>query len=102
MNYKIIGAKGQEIIIDEILHPGEVLDTELQARGIKKGEFAAQLAIQPGHLSELLRAKRHISAALALKLEEFLGISAGFWMRLQVQYDLAIERRKKQKPSPAS
>ena len=102
MDYKIIGTNGQEIVIDEVLHPGEVLDMELQARKIKKAGFAAQLGLKPANLSELLRAKRHVSAALALKLEDLLGISAGFWLRLQVQYDLTIERRKRQTPLPAS
>jgi len=41
------------------------------------------LGIQPGNLSELFKGKRNITAVLALKLEELLGISAEFWLNLQ-------------------
>jgi addiction module HigA family antidote len=37
---------------------------------------------------------RHISAIIALKLEKYLGIDAGFWMRLQVDYDLKKARKQ--------
>jgi HTH-type transcriptional regulator/antitoxin HigA len=50
--------------------------------------------MKPGHFSELLHGKRHASAATALKLEKLLNISAEYWMRVQVYYDLFVERRK--------
>ena len=74
------------------LHPGEVLQMEIEARKLKKSEFAAQLNIQASQLSELLHEKRHISAQMAIRLETLLGIDAEFWMRLQSAYDIAIER----------
>jgi hypothetical protein len=33
--YKVIGSNGQEIKTDVLLHPGEVLEMELIARGLK-------------------------------------------------------------------
>lgn len=93
-DYKILNKKGKEINTDDALHPGEVLQMELQARRIKKSEFAAMLHMTPGHLSELLHGKRHVSAALSLKLEKLLDISAEYWMRVQVYHDLFIERAK--------
>ena len=74
------------------LHPGEVLQMEIEALKLKKTEFAAQLNIQASQLSELLNEKRHISAQMAIRLETLLGIDAEFWMRLQSAYDIAIER----------
>jgi plasmid maintenance system antidote protein VapI len=35
-----------------------------------------------------LRGKRDINAAIALKLEKALDISAEFWVQLQAEYDL--------------
>ncbi len=67
---------------------------ELEARQIKKADFAVQLGIKPSQLSELLHKKRHVSAQMALRLEALLGIDAEFWMRVQTAYDIAIERRK--------
>ena len=93
-NYKVLSSDNQEITTDEILHPGDIIELELDARGIKKNFAAAQLGIHPSHLSDLLRQKRHVSAILAIKLETFLGISADYWMRVQSGYDLAIARQQ--------
>jgi antitoxin HigA-1 len=90
--YGIFDEKGNEITTNITLHPGEILDIELEARGIKKNFFAAQLNIKPNQLSDLLHEKRHISATMALKLETLLGISAEYWMRVQLAYDLAKAR----------
>jgi len=93
-NYKVLNSRGKEIQTDVALHPGEVLLDELEAREIKKTAFAALLGIKPGHLSELLHGRRHVSAAMALKLEKLLNIPAEYWMRVQIYYDLFIERKK--------
>lgn len=96
-NYKVLNSKGKEIQTDIALHPGEILLDELKARNIKKTVFAEQLEMKPSHFSELLHGKRNVSAATALKLEKFLDISAEYWMRVQVYYDLFIERNKEMK-----
>ncbi|MCP9752037.1 HigA family addiction module antitoxin [Ferruginibacter sp. HRS2-29] len=96
-NYKVLNVKGKEIHTDVTLHPGEILMDELEARNIKKADFAEQLGIAPSHLSDLLRGKRHVSAATSLKLEKLLGIKAEYWMRVQVYYDLFVERNKLRK-----
>lgn len=93
-NYKVTNAAGKEIHTNVALHPGDILQDELDARSIQKTIFAGQLGMKPGHLSELLHGKRHVSAATALKLEKLLGIAAEYWMRVQVYYDLFIERNK--------
>lgn len=77
-------------------HPGDVLKDEIEERGLLKIKVAKQLGMQPGHLSELFKGKRHISASLALKLQDLLEISAETWLNLQNRYDLSVllkERR---------
>lgn len=96
-NYKTLNSKSREIHTDISLHPGEILLDELEAREIRKIDFAAKMDMKPGHFSELLHGKRHVSAATALKLEKLLGISAEYWMRAQVYYDLFVERHKEMK-----
>jgi HTH-type transcriptional regulator/antitoxin HigA len=59
-----------------------------------KSEFAMEIKVYPSHFSEILRGKRNLNASLAIKLEKALGISAEFWIRLQGEYDLAVERKK--------
>lgn len=93
-NYKVVNSRGKEIFTDTALHPGEVLQIELEARKLKKTEFAELIGMKASHFSELLHGKRHVSASTALKLEKLLDISAEYWMRVQVYYDLFVERSK--------
>jgi antitoxin HigA-1 len=93
-NYKVVNTRGKEIFTDVTLHPGEILQMELEARRIKKYRFAEFLGMKSSHFSELLHGKRNVSAATALKLEKLLHIPAEYWMRIQVYHDLFIERNK--------
>jgi HTH-type transcriptional regulator/antitoxin HigA len=77
------------------IHPGEILKDEIESRNLVKTQFAKDLGILPGHLSELFKGKRHISASLALKLQDLLQISAETWMNLQVRHDLSVARALK-------
>lgn len=76
-------------------HPGEVLKDEVEERKLVKAEVAKQLGISPSHLSDLFKGKRHISADLALNLENLLGISAEFWLNLQTRHDLTLVRNRR-------
>ncbi len=92
--YEVIGQDGRRLTPAILIYPGEILEDELEARGLKKSTFAMDNRIYPSHLSDILKGRRNISAAVALKLQKALGVDAGFWMRLQVDYDLATEREK--------
>jgi addiction module HigA family antidote len=93
--YKDIKQKREKKLqSDVLLHPGDVLQMELEAREIKKSDFALQLQMRPSHFSELLHAKRNVSASVAIRLESLLGISAEFWMRVQTSYDIKVERQR--------
>jgi addiction module HigA family antidote len=57
------------------------------------GAAAALNASRPA-LSNLLNAKAGISPEMAVRLSKVIGSTPGFWMRLQMQYDLAqVEQR---------
>ena len=85
---------GEDIKIDILLHPGEVLADELEARNEVKSAFALRLGLYPSHFNNLLKGKRDISAVIAVKLEKELDIPAEFWLTLQMDYDLSNERKK--------
>jgi addiction module HigA family antidote len=76
------------------IHPGEILredylvPLEMSAYRLAKGLGMSQTAV-----GEILRGKRAITPATALRLERFFGSSAEFWLNLQVAYDLEEERR---------
>lgn len=93
---KVRGHDEGEIKLGIFDPPGELLREELEERGISQTVFAKKLNIHQPHLSDLLKGKRRISASIALKLEKELGISAEFWLNLQVLYELALEREKPQ------
>jgi antitoxin HigA-1 len=87
-NGKVTGRLGRPIYSTISIHPGEILKDEIEARNLMKSEVASTLEILPTHLSEIFKGKRNISAALALKLEELLGINAESWLALQSKYEL--------------
>lgn len=91
---KIIDKNGKEINLNVLLHPGEVLADELTARKITKGAFAIKAGMYPSQLTAILKGKRNITAYIALKLEAELQTPAEFWLGLQMDYDLQIERNK--------
>ena len=93
-NNKVIGSNGEELRTDVLLHPGEVLEMEILSRGLTKSKFAMDIKMYPSHMSDILKGKRNITEEIALKLENILGISAEFWMRLQVDYNISLLRKK--------
>jgi antitoxin HigA-1 len=92
--HKVIGSKGQELKTDVLLHPGELLEIEILARGFSRSKFAMEIKMYPSHMSDILKGKRNITEEIALKLESILGISAEFWMRIQVEYNISVLRTK--------
>ena len=93
-SYKVVDRSGKKITTDVLLHPGEVLADELEARALSQKDFAQKIKILPPHLNDLLKGKRNISARIALRLEKELGIDADYWLRLQMGYDLAIAKKE--------
>ena len=75
-----------------VFHPGEFLLEEVEERGLKKIDFAVNIKMLPGNLSEIFSGKRNITAIIAVRLEKVLGISAEYWIGLQTAYDLAKAR----------
>jgi HTH-type transcriptional regulator / antitoxin HigA len=72
------------------IHPGEMIIDELEARSIKQQEFALQIGMQKSQLNEIIKGKRSINAEFALLVEAALGISAEFWLKAQMNYELDV------------
>lgn len=73
---------------NEILHPGEILVYELDARGEDPIAFAVRIGMFPSDFLDLLNSKESVTADIAQRLEKELNISAQFWLDLQADYDL--------------
>lgn len=91
---KILDKNGNQINVNIELHPGEVLANELETRKLTKGAFAIKCGMYPSQLTDILKGRRNITAYIALKLEAELEVPAEFWLGLQMDYDLHVERNK--------
>jgi len=92
--HEVIGRDGKALRSPDLFHPGYVLKEEIEAREITKKDFAALLNVLPTHLSEVFAGKRPIGPKLARRLEVALDISAGFWLRMQADYDLKLAEQE--------
>ena len=73
------------------IQPGEVLWEEfLKPMGISQNRLALNIGVPPRRINEIVLGKRGITADTALRLARFFGMSAGFWLGLQSQYDLDV------------
>lgn len=89
-----------ELEILKGLHPGLVLERKLQEKHLKKGLFALSIREYPQTLTSITKGKRDMNTALALKLEKALGLEEGYFMILQVYYDIRQEKKKQSQPTP--
>lgn len=76
------------------VHPGDILDQELEELGIKPTEFARRINVEPNRISQLINHKRSVSPDTALRFGHWFGTGGQFWMNLQTQYDLALAERE--------
>lgn len=73
--------------------PGEILLTEfLEPLGISQYRLAQATALPQTRISEIVRGKRAITTATALRLSKALGVDDRFWINIQTDYDLEVER----------
>ncbi|MBA3573305.1 MAG: HigA family addiction module antidote protein, partial [Pyrinomonadaceae bacterium] len=68
------------------IHPGEILGDELEEIGLSAKRLADLIQVPPNRLYQILSGKRNITADTALRLSQYFGTSADFWMNLQSTY----------------
>jgi len=74
------------------VHPGEILLEEfLKPMGISQNRIALDIRVPPRRINEIVHGKRRITADTALRLGRYFGMSAQFWLGLQMDYDLDKE-----------
>jgi len=76
------------------IHPGEVLADELEEIGLSAKKLADVIEVPPNRLYQLLAGKRNVTADTALRLSQYFGMSADFWMNLQSAYELDLARQQ--------
>ena len=75
------------------VHPGEVLLEEfLEPMDMTQYRLAKDIGVPPRRINEIVHRTRAISADTALRLGRYFGTSERFWLNLQTQFDLDVER----------
>ncbi len=70
-------------------HPGEMLKEEfLVPMEITQRELADAIHVPYQRINELINKKRGITPSTALRLAKFFGVSADYWLNLQMRWDL--------------
>ncbi|MCW3095160.1 MAG: plasmid maintenance system antidote protein family [Chthonomonadaceae bacterium] len=72
------------------IHPGTILADELAELQMSPAELARELHVPSNRLYQLIAGKRAMTADTALRLEQWLGVEAAFWMNLQKSYELDL------------
>jgi addiction module HigA family antidote len=70
-------------------HPGEMLLEEfLKPMGLTQRNLAEGIHVPYQRVNEIVNGKRGITPSTALRLAKFFGNTEGFWMNLQLRWDL--------------
>ncbi|GAB3803572.1 HigA family addiction module antitoxin [Humibacter antri] len=78
----------------EPIHPGEILMEDfIEGFGITQNKLAVSIGVPPRRINEIVHGKRGITADTAIRLARYFGTSEEFWMNLQSNYELRMERR---------
>jgi addiction module HigA family antidote len=76
-------------------HPGEILLEEfLKPMGLSQNALARAVHVAPRRINEIVLGKRDITADTDLRLARYFGMSEGFFLGLQMDYDLMQRRRE--------
>ncbi len=72
-----------EILLEEFLKPLE----------LSQNALARAISVPPRRINEIVLGKRAVTADTDLRLARYFRMSEGFFLRLQVDYDLRMQKR---------
>ena len=79
-------------------HPGEMLREEfLIPMGLTQRALADAIHVPYKRINDLVNGRRGMTSSTALRLSRFFGNSPGFWMNLQLRWDLYFAQQKEEK-----
>jgi addiction module HigA family antidote len=67
----------------------------MQALGLSATALALELRVPPNRILAIIKGRRAITADSALRLAQYFGNSAEFWLNLQQNYNLDVAKREK-------
>jgi antitoxin HigA-1 len=72
-----------EILLEEFLKPAN----------LSQNALARAISVPPRRINEIVLGKRAVTADTDLRLCRYYGMSEGFFLRLQIGYDLRMQKR---------
>lgn len=76
-------------------HPGEILMEEfLKPMTLSQTALAHAIGVPPRRVNEIVLGKRAVTADTDLRFARYFGVSDGFFLSLQNDYELMAQRRK--------
>lgn len=78
-------------------HPGEDIWEELEARGWTQRQFADIIGISAPELNNIIKGKKNLTPALAVRIGEAFGTSAEVRMNMQIHYSLDLAKKEEVK-----
>jgi addiction module HigA family antidote len=76
-------------------HPGEILLEEfLTPMALSQTALANAIGVPPRRINEIVLGKRAVTADTDLRLARYFGVSEGFFLGLQADYELMQRRRQ--------
>ncbi len=76
------------------LHPGKILAEEfLKPMELSQTALARAIGVPPRRINEIVLGKRAVTADTDLRLARYFGLSEGFFLALQADYEL-MERKR--------
>jgi addiction module HigA family antidote len=77
------------------IHPGEILRADfMEPLRLSMNRLALDLRVPVTRVAEIVHERRGITPDTALRLARYFNTTAGFWMNLQVAYDLEVATDK--------
>ena len=75
-------------------HPGEMLLEEfLRPMGMTQRDLANSINVPYQRVNEIINGRRGITPSTALRLSKVFGVSADFWMNIQLRWDLYFAKK---------
>ncbi|BBH38473.1 HTH-type transcriptional regulator [Microcystis viridis NIES-102] len=71
------------------VHPGRIVKSSIEELELTVTAAAKMLNVSRSRLSNLINGKAGISPEMAVRLSKTIGSTPAFWLRLQMNYDLA-------------
>lgn len=76
-------------------HPGEMLREEfLIPMNLTQKQLADSIQVPYQRINEIISGKRGVTPSTALRLAKYFGMSADFWLNIQIKFDLYLVQKK--------